>query len=58
MQVKCKCHGISGSCELKTCWRSTPEMRQIGRILKDRYRQAVLVEQSNLGNGQMKKFNM
>lgn len=51
MEVKCKCHGMSGSCELKTCWRVTPTIRQVGKILKERYKKAVLVEQSNLGNG-------
>lgn len=51
MQVKCKCHGISGSCELKTCWKAAPEFRIVGNILKEKFKSAVLVDQSNLGNG-------
>ena len=37
MQIVCKCHGVSGSCELKTCWRSMPTFREIGAILKENF---------------------
>ncbi|XP_012055652.1 PREDICTED: protein Wnt-10a [Atta cephalotes] len=50
MQIRCKCHGMSGSCELKTCWKIVPEFRVVGKVLKNRFRNAVLVTQSNLGN--------
>ncbi|KOC68106.1 Protein Wnt-10b [Habropoda laboriosa] len=50
MQVRCKCHGMSGSCELKTCWKVAPDFRIVGKTLKDRFRSAVLVAQSNLGS--------
>lgn len=56
MQVKCKCHGMSGSCEMKTCWRTTPDYRQVGKLLKERYRSAVLVDQNNVGNRTPKNF--
>ncbi|XP_063780598.1 protein Wnt-3a isoform X1 [Pseudophryne corroboree] len=35
--LKCKCHGLSGSCEVKTCWWSQPDFRMIGDYLKDKY---------------------
>ncbi|XP_070496451.1 protein Wnt-10a isoform X2 [Chironomus tepperi] len=48
---KCKCHGLSGSCQLKTCWKSSPDIRIIGKLLKQQFRRAVLVDQSNFGKG-------
>ncbi|XP_059617197.1 protein Wnt-10a [Phlebotomus argentipes] len=51
MIIRCKCHGMSGSCQLKTCWRSAPEFSVVGRVLKQQFRRAVLVDQSNIGNG-------
>ncbi|CAH0556905.1 unnamed protein product [Brassicogethes aeneus] len=58
MQTKCKCHGMSGSCELKTCWRAAPDFRFIGKTLKDRFRSAILVDQTNLGNKSLRKLNV
>ncbi|GAB6018701.1 Wnt10p [Chamberlinius hualienensis] len=51
VEVRCKCHGMSGSCELKTCWRSVTNFRRTGSILKERYRHAVLVAHANTGSG-------
>lgn len=51
MQIRCKCHGMSGSCQLKTCWKSAPDFHVVGKVLKQQFRHAVLVDQSNMGNG-------
>lgn len=53
MQLRCKCHGMSGSCQLKTCWKSAPDFRVVGRVLKQQFRQAVMVDQSNIANGKI-----
>ncbi|ODM92466.1 Protein Wnt-10b [Orchesella cincta] len=50
MEVRCKCHGLSGSCELRTCWRSPPEFRRVGLFLKNKFRKAIMIDQSELGN--------
>lgn len=57
MRIQCKCHGMSGSCELKTCWKAAPDFRHVGKVLKNRFRSALLVDQSNYGNGSPLIFN-
>lgn len=52
MEIRCKCHGMSGSCQLKTCWKSAPDFHIVGKVLKHQYRRAILVDQSNMGNGE------
>ncbi|XP_071526641.1 protein Wnt-4-like [Panulirus ornatus] len=36
-EVRCKCHGMSGSCEMRTCWKSAPDFRRVGDLLKKKY---------------------
>ena len=36
-KIACKCHGVSGSCSLKTCWNQLPSFRETGDRLKDKY---------------------
>ncbi|XP_020280987.1 protein Wnt-7b isoform X2 [Pseudomyrmex gracilis] len=40
LQTECKCHGVSGSCTVRTCWRTLPSFRQIGDALKKKYDKA------------------
>ena len=39
----CKCHGVSGSCSLKTCWMHLSPFREVGNRLKQKYDQAAAV---------------
>ncbi|XP_050732635.1 protein Wnt-1-like isoform X2 [Eriocheir sinensis] len=45
----CKCHGLSGSCTHRTCWRRLPTFRSVGRHLKDKFSAATKVTASNDG---------
>ncbi|XP_024866600.1 protein Wnt-16 [Kryptolebias marmoratus] len=43
MSTDCRCHGVSGSCAVKTCWKTMAPFRQVGAYLKERYEQSVQV---------------
>ncbi|KAL3216998.1 hypothetical protein MRX96_032654 [Rhipicephalus microplus] len=47
---ECKCHGMSGSCTVKTCWMRLPLFRDVGNQLKERFDGASRVLLSNQGN--------
>uniref|UniRef100_A0AAU7EAS1 Protein Wnt n=1 Tax=Terebratalia transversa TaxID=34513 RepID=A0AAU7EAS1_TERTR len=49
----CKCHGVSGSCELKTCWKAAPEFRYVGVKLKKKYDKALKVDATNNARGKI-----
>lgn len=49
MRTECKCHGLSGSCTLRTCWRKMPSFRDVGNRLKERFDGAAKVIPSNDG---------
>lgn len=47
MARKCTCHGTSGSCSTKTCWKHTPDFVKVGKIIKDLYFNAFKLEPDN-----------
>lgn len=49
MHTDCKCHGLSGSCTTRTCWRKMPPFREVGNRLKERFDGASKVIPSNDG---------
>lgn len=50
MRTECKCHGLSGSCTVRTCWRKMPSFREIGNRLKESFDGAAKVIPSNDGH--------
>jgi hypothetical protein len=48
MLLDCKCHGVSGSCSVRTCWKTLPPFRIVGEYLKQKFvtSQRVTVDQS------------
>ncbi|KAL1492042.1 hypothetical protein ABEB36_012544 [Hypothenemus hampei] len=40
LRKKCRCHGVSGSCSLQTCWLQQVPFHEIARKLKERYQKA------------------
>lgn len=51
MSTKCKCHGLSASCELKTCWPKMPTFRQTGDVLLHKFKAAKPVTPDNSAVG-------
>ncbi|KAG7329130.1 hypothetical protein KOW79_007304 [Hemibagrus wyckioides] len=44
MKRSCKCHGVSGSCSVQTCWMQLSDFRDVGNYLKIKYDQAQKLE--------------
>lgn len=59
MRRECKCHGMSGSCTVKTCWMRLPSFREVGNHLKGCFDGAskVLVSNSNFRGPRNNKNN-
>ncbi|XP_037616948.1 protein Wnt-16 [Sebastes umbrosus] len=43
MSTHCRCHGVSGSCAVKTCWKTVAAFERVGVYLKERYERSVQV---------------
>ena len=37
MEIVCKCHGVSGSCSIRVCWRRMGPFRNVGVAIKHRF---------------------
>jgi len=44
LRTTCKCHGVSGACAIKTCWRALPDIRAIALAVQRRHAVAVEVK--------------
>lgn len=47
--MKCKCHGVSGSCSIRTCWRGLQDLKEIAQDLKAKYLSATKVVHRPMG---------
>lgn len=50
VKIECKCHGVSGSCSMKTCWLKLPSFREVGDYLKEKYDSAIEVRYESRQN--------
>ncbi|KAJ8871089.1 hypothetical protein PR048_027393 [Dryococelus australis] len=51
LATQCKCHGVSGSCNIKTCWRALPRLLEVGERLKTKFAVATEVVHRRVGSG-------
>ncbi|NXU84977.1 WN11B protein, partial [Xiphorhynchus elegans] len=49
LDTKCKCHGVSGSCSVKTCWKGLSSLDEIASDLKSKYLAAIQVSHRLMG---------
>ncbi|OQR75462.1 WNT3 precursor-like [Tropilaelaps mercedesae] len=49
----CRCHGTSGACNLKTCWKTLAPLYAVSDYLMKRYRQAHQIQQPEVQGGQV-----
>ncbi|KAH9511891.1 Protein Wnt-7b [Dermatophagoides farinae] len=53
---RCQCHGISGSCTLRTCWHTIRGFRQATQLLYNRYIKAKMVSYSWLNKSFKQRY--
>ncbi|XP_038054103.1 protein Wnt-2b-A-like [Patiria miniata] len=51
MKLECKCHGVSGSCSIRTCWKAMQDFREVGDYLRAKYDEASEVTMGQDGTG-------
>nr|Q2QLB6.1 RecName: Full=Protein Wnt-2; Flags: Precursor [Plecturocebus moloch]ABB89793.1 wingless-type MMTV integration site family member 2 precursor [Plecturocebus moloch] len=51
LKQECKCHGVSGSCSLRTCWLAMADFRRTGDYLWRKYNGAIQVVMNQDGTG-------
>lgn len=47
MEKSCKCHGLTGTCTINTCWKIMPRFVETSSRLRHRYNAAVPVKMNN-----------
>ena len=54
MGVVCRCHGVSGACQTKTCFRRLSEFKDVATLLKKKYDNIInVISKVKHGNKQM-----
>ncbi|XP_022652399.1 protein Wnt-5b-like isoform X2 [Varroa destructor] len=54
MRLTCKCHGVSGSCSVITCWKQLSPFRAVGEHIRNKYDLATQVKLNKRGRLQVR----
>lgn len=55
-RINCKCHGVSGSCSVITCWQQLTAMKDIAEYLKEKYDSATQVRMNQRKKLQIRDY--
>ena len=58
MELQCKCHGVSGSCAVKSCWKQMMPFEFVGNLLRRKYLLAIKVTVDQAGKSLTKVNKM
>ncbi|KAF6738461.1 Protein Wnt-16 [Oryzias melastigma] len=57
MSTDCRCHGVSGSCAIRTCWRMMAPFERVGKYLKERYERSIQVPNQSRKKSRRKELS-
>uniref|UniRef100_A0A336M0D6 Protein Wnt n=1 Tax=Culicoides sonorensis TaxID=179676 RepID=A0A336M0D6_CULSO len=55
-RINCKCHGVSGSCSVITCWQQLTSIKDIAEYLKEKYDTATHVRMNQRKKLQVRDY--
>ncbi|XP_063709716.1 protein Wnt-5 [Culicoides brevitarsis] len=55
-RINCKCHGVSGSCSVITCWQQLTSIKDIAEYLKEKYDSATQVRMNQRKKLQVRDY--
>lgn len=56
-RINCKCHGVSGSCSIITCWQQLTSIKDVAEYLREKYDAATQVKMNSRKKLQVRDYH-